>query len=107
MDAALETLVIYGLVEIADDPIAQGTVPDSLICVRGDEDRWDTMSGINQMSVELDPCHSGHLNVCDQASGLRQKRRCEETRRRRKCFDRVPQQTHELLHGFAKRLIIL
>ena len=62
-----------GLLEIADDPIPQGTVPDSLIWVRGDEDRRDPMSGINQMSVELDPCHSGHLNVGDQASGLRQR----------------------------------
>jgi hypothetical protein len=46
-NAALEMLVVHGFAEIADDPILQGSVPDNLIRVCGDEYRWDMMSRMN------------------------------------------------------------
>lgn len=100
-------LVINGLGEIADHPILQGAVAESVVRVCGDENRRDPMPRINQVSVELDPGHSRHVNVRDQAGGLSQQRRDQEARRRRKRFDRVAQQTHEFSHGFAKGLIVL
>ena len=56
-------VVVHWLAEVTNDPILQGAVPDDLIRVCGDEDRRDRVPRIDQMSVELEPSHSGHLNV--------------------------------------------
>jgi hypothetical protein len=59
------------------------------------------------MFVELDPSHSRHLNVRDQARGCSEERRCEEIGRRWERFSGVAQRRQELHHGLAKRLIVL
>ena len=57
--AAFEMVVIHGLAEITDDPILQGAVADDLIRVRGDENRRDPMSRIDQMSWSSTPVIPG------------------------------------------------
>ena len=63
--APFEMVVIHWLTEVTNDPIPQGTPPDDLIRVCGNEDRRNRVARINQMSVELDSSHSRHLNVGD------------------------------------------
>ena len=64
-------------------------------------------TGIDEVSVELDPAHSRHLDVSDQACGRTEKRRCQKIGREGKVFDRVTQRGREFSHGFSKELIIL
>src|ERR1700730_10411426 len=59
------------------------------------------------MFLELNPGHSRHLDVSDQAVGFREERRCQDISCGRERFDSVAQQAHEFSHGFAKGLIIL
>jgi hypothetical protein len=99
-------VVIHRLAEITDHPVLQSPAPSKLIRVRSDENRWDPMSHVNQVSVELDPRHSRHLNVADQARGCRKERGCQEIGRGGERFDGVAQRGHELSHGFAKGLIV-
>ena len=57
--------------------------------------------------MELDPAHSRHLDIGDQACGFSAGEEISGNRPPRKRFDRVAQQRHELSHGLAKGLIIL
>jgi hypothetical protein len=100
-------IVIHGLAEIANDTVLQGAVPNDLIGVCGNEDRRDRVPRADEMSLELDPGHSRHLDVSDQAVGFTEERRCQEISCRREGFDDVAQQGYEFSHGFAKGLIIL
>ena len=99
-------VVVHGLAQVTEHPILQGAVPTHLIGVRGNEYRRDTMSYINQVPVELDPRHSRHLNVADQARRGKEEGRRQEIGGRGERFDSVAQRHHELSHGFAKGLII-
>src|SRR6516165_6533121 len=105
--AAFEMLVIQRLVEVTNDAVFQGALPDSLIRVCGKEDRRNRVARIDEMFVELNASHSGHLNVSDQTGGFRKERRRQEIGCRGERFDRVTQRPYEFLHGFSKGLIIL
>ena len=100
-------VVVHRLGEVTKDTVLQGAFADGLIRVCGNEDGRNCVARIDEMSVELNAGHSRHLDVADQACGLRKERRCEEIGCRRERFDGVAQRRHELPHGFAKRLIIL
>ena len=76
--AAFEMFIIYRLGEITNDPVLQGTPADDLIGVCGNEDRGNRVARIDKMSVELDPSHSRHMNIGDQARGRVEERRCQE-----------------------------
>jgi FixJ family two-component response regulator len=99
--------VVHGLGDITDHAFLEGALPSNLIRVSSDENRRDPMSHSNQMSMELNPRHSRHLNVGDQARRCGEERRCQKVGCRGERFDSVAQQTHEFYHGFAKGLIIL
>ena len=105
--AAFEMFVIHRLGEVTNDSIFQGPLPDNLVGVRGNQDRWKRVARITEMSVELNSTHSRHLNVADQARGFGEERRCEEIGCRRKSFDSVTQRPYEFSHGFSKGLIVL
>ena len=105
--AAFEMFVIQRLVEVTNDAVFQGALPDSLIRVCGNENGGNRVARIDEMSVKLNAGHSGHLNVSDQAGGFRNERRRQEIGCRGKRFDRVAQRPYEFLHGFSKGLIIL
>ena len=107
MKAAFEMLVIHRLVEVTNDAIFQGALPDGLIRVCGHEDRRNRVARIHEMPLKLNASHSGHLNVSDQAGGFRKERRRQEIGCRGERFDGVAQRPYEFLHGFSKGLIIL
>jgi hypothetical protein len=100
-------VVIDRLAEVTNDPILESTPPDDFVRVCGNDDRWNRVSRIDEMSVELNSGHSRHLNVGDQTRGCSEGRRCQEIGCRRERFNGVAQRRHELFHGFAKGLIIL
>ena len=99
-------VVIHRLAEIADHPVLHGAAVSKLVRIRRHENRRDRMSRLDQVPVELDSAHSGHLNVGDEARGRSQEGRREEIGRGGERFDGITERRHELSHGFAKRLIV-
>src|SRR5271155_604116 len=65
------------------------------------------MSRLDQARVELDSCHSRHLDVSDQACGIVEAERCQKNRCRRESLDSVTQRPHESPHGPAKEFIVI
>ena len=53
--------------DIAFHPQSQHALPDTVIRVGGDEDRWDSLPCFDQMFVKLDARHIWHMNIRDQA----------------------------------------
>jgi hypothetical protein len=100
-------VVIDRFAQIANDSIFERAVPGSLIRVCGNENRRDRVPGIDQMLVELDPGHSRHLDVGDQAGDFGKMGRGQKIGCRRERFNPVPERIHQLSHRFAKRLIVL
>ena len=68
---SVEMLVVHGFREVTDDSVLQGAIADDLIRVGCNEDRGTFIPRIYQILVELNSCHSWHLNVGDQAGGCR------------------------------------
>jgi len=63
--AALQMLIIHGFTKVTNHSILQGTVSSRFIRISGDENGRDRVAPIDEMSVELDPAHSRHLNISD------------------------------------------
>ena len=68
-------IVIHRLAEVADDPILQGPALVGLIGICGHKDRRDLEARLDEISVELNASHSGHLDVGEKAVGFRQETR--------------------------------
>jgi len=81
--------LIHGFAKIIKDPILQGAGPDVFIGIGRHEDRRNRIPSIDEMPVEIDSGHSGHMDVGDQASGFHQTRRREEIGGRRESLDAV------------------
>ena len=105
--ALQQTRIVNGLSKTADDPIGERAGPVGVVGVGSDEDRRNRVSGIDEMSVEVDSGHSRHLDVGDQAGGLNHPMGCEEIGGRPESLDGVAQRPHEPSHGLAKELIII
>jgi hypothetical protein len=60
-------VVVHWLAEIANNADPWRPIPNNLVGVRGNEDRRDRVSCIDQMPVQLDSSDSRHANV---ASGF-------------------------------------
>ena len=100
-------LIIHGFAKVTKHSILQGAVSSGVIRIGSDENRWNHVAPIDEMSVELNPAHSRHLNVSDQARRFGDERGFQEIGGRGKRLDRVTLHRHELLHGLAKGLIVL
>ena len=72
MKAVYEMAVIDRFAEIANDSILQGSGPDGVIRMCGNEDRRNRVPQFDQAPVEFNAGHSWHVNVSDQAGGFRQ-----------------------------------
>ncbi len=46
---------------------AQGALPNAIVRVRGDQNRWNALGQRRNPVVELEPAHSRHIEVRDQA----------------------------------------
>jgi hypothetical protein len=100
-------LIIHWFTKVTNHSILQGTVSSRFIRISGDENGRDHVAAFDEMSVELDPAHSRHLNISDQACRFGEEGRFQELGGRGKRLDRVTQHRHELSHGLAKGLIVL
>ena len=105
--AAFQLLIIHGFAEVTNHAILQGAASSPFIRISGDENGRDHVARFDEMSVELNPAHSRHLNVSDQARRFGDERGFQELGGRGKCVDRVTLHRHELSHGLAKGLIVL
>src|SRR6266436_2449922 len=99
-------LLINWLTKVTNDPIVQGASPVNVIGVGRNEDRRNGVPDFDEVSVELDSGHRGHMDVGDQASRFDETRRCEEIGCRRETLGGVTQRPHEPAHGLAKEPII-
>jgi PAS domain S-box-containing protein len=106
-EALQQTRLVNGLSKVADDPIVERTGPVGVVGVGGDEDRRNRVSGIDEVSVEVDSCHCRHLDVGDQARGFIPPMGREEIGGRSERLDSVAKRPHEPSHGLAKELIIV
>src|SRR5262249_47488421 len=93
--APCEILFIHRLTKIADDPIVQGARAVNIIGVARHEDCRNRTPCIEEVSVELDPGHRGHVDVRDQAARFIKPRGLEEIGRRRESLDGIAQRPHE------------
>jgi len=103
--ALQQTRLVNGLSKAADDPLVE--LAGAVVDVGREEDRRNRVSGVDEVSVEVDSGHSRHLDVGDQAGGLNHPMGCEEIGGRPESLDGVAQRPHEPSHGLAKELIII
>jgi hypothetical protein len=68
--APQETLLINRLAKLTNDPLVQSAGPDVVIGIGRHEDRRNCIARIDEVSVELESGHRGHVDVGDQASGF-------------------------------------
>jgi hypothetical protein len=106
-EALQKTRLVNGLSKVADDPIAERAGPVGVVGVGSDEDRGNRVSGIDEVSVEVDSGHTRHLDVGDQAGGFTQAIGREEIGGRGESLDSVAQRPHEPSHRLAKQLVVL
>jgi hypothetical protein len=90
-------VVIYRLAAVTRASILQSAPPDDLVRVCGNEDCRNRVAHSDEMSVELNPSHSRHLNVGDQARCCCEERGCQEVGCRRERLDKVAQRAYEFL----------
>jgi hypothetical protein len=67
MEAPYETLLADRLAEIANDSIAQGAGSLAVVGAASNEDRGNGVPHLDEVSVELNAAHRGHMDVGDQA----------------------------------------
>jgi hypothetical protein len=99
-------LLINRLTKVTNDSIVQGANPVNVIGVGSNEDGRNGVPDFDEVSVEFDSGHCGHMDVGDQAGRFDETRRCEEIACRRESLDGVTQGSHEPSHGLAKEPII-
>jgi hypothetical protein len=107
MEAPHQTLLINRLAEITNDSVAQGAGSLAVVGTASNEDCGNGVPHINEVSVELNAGHRGHMNVGDQACGFGETRRSEEIGCRREILDGIAQRRHEPPRGRAKELVIV
>jgi len=78
MNTLPEIFFVDRLAQVADDAIRQGASPVNVIGVGSNEDRWNRTSRFDEVSVEFDAGHSGHMDVSDKAGRFNETRRREE-----------------------------
>src|SRR3954454_21765948 len=99
---AHQLLFIHRLTEITKDPIVQGACPISGVRIGSNEDCRNGVPCVDQMSVEFDPGHGGHMDVSDQAGRFGEMRWRHEIGSRRESLDGVAQRVQEASHGIPK-----
>ena len=72
-----EILLINGLAKVANDPILQTAGPDVVIGIGRHKDRRNRIARVDEVSIELESGHLGHMDVGDQAGGFDKTRGCE------------------------------
>src|SRR6516162_58915 len=107
MKAVYEIAVIDRFEEIANDSVVQGSGPDRVIRVCGNEDRRNPVPLLAEVSVKLNAGHCRHMDVGHQAGGLSENWRCQEIGCGRESFDGVTQRRDQHSQRVAKGRIVL
>src|SRR6202044_410659 len=102
-----EMLIINWLAKVKNDSVLQSAISIGVVGIGGNEDRGNRVAGLDELLIESDPGHLGHMDVSDQAGCFNEARGCEEIGRRREDLDAVPLGFHQSFHQLAKKLIIL
>jgi hypothetical protein len=84
-----EILLINRLAKVTNDPIVQSACPDVVIGIGRHEDRRNCIARIDEVSVELEPSHRGHMDVGDQAGSFNEEWGCEEIGRGWESLDAI------------------
>jgi hypothetical protein len=84
-----EILLINRLAKVTNDPIVQSACADVVIGIGSHEDRRNCIARIDEVSVELEPGHRGHMDVGDQAGSFDEEWGCEKIGSRRESLDSV------------------
>jgi hypothetical protein len=71
-------VLIDWLAKITEYAVVQRASLDSVIGVGRNEDRRNRVPRIDEVSMELESGHRGHVDVGDQAGGFDKARGCEE-----------------------------
>jgi hypothetical protein len=74
--APYQMLFINRLTKVTNDPIVQSAGPDVVIGVGSNENCWNRILCLDEVSEQLDAGHRGHMDVGDQASRFDETRRC-------------------------------
>ena len=107
MNTPSEIFLVNRLAQVADDSVREGAGPVNVIGVGSNEDGRNRVPRFDEVSVEFDPGHPGHMDVSDKAGRFDETRRREEIGSRRVSLDIVAQGSHEPSHGIAKGRIVL
>jgi hypothetical protein len=70
-------LLINRLGTVTNDSIVQSAGPDVVIGMGRHEDRRNRIPRIDEVSIELESVHRGHMDVGDQAGGFDKTAGCE------------------------------
>jgi hypothetical protein len=100
-------LIVNRFTKVTNDSILQSAGSINVIWIGSNEDCRNRVLGINEAPVEFDPGHRRHMDVSDEASCLREMRRCEEIGCRQENLNGVILRSHEPSHRLATKLIIL
>ena len=65
-----QMLLINRLGKVTNDSVVQGAGPNDVIGVCSNEDRRNGVPRSDEVAVELDSGHGGHMHVSDQAGGF-------------------------------------
>ena len=76
-----QMLLINRLAKITNDPIVQGAGAFNVVGVGSHENCRNRVSGLDEVSVQLDSGHRRHMDVSDQAGRFDETRGSEEIRR--------------------------
>src|SRR5258708_19514331 len=103
LDCSQQRLLAKGLEQVIDRAAAHGSRPQFLISMCGDEDDRHLRMAGHQTALQLEPAHSGHAHVEDQAVRLAHAIRPQELLGRSKYVhyesDGPEQPPNALTHG--------
>jgi len=100
-------LSVNWLAQVAHDPFVQGANPVNITGESGHENCRNRVARVDEASIELEPRHDWHVDVCDQAGCFGEARGREKFGCRRKNLDSIAQRSHAPTHGFTKGPIIV
>src|ERR1700731_4597552 len=77
-----QMLLINRLTQVTNNPIVQGAGAFNVVGVGSNENCWNPVPCLDEVFVQLDAGHRGHMDVCDQAGRFDETGGSEEIRRR-------------------------
>src|SRR5215471_9305559 len=106
-DTGEQVVLVEWFAQVTDDPILQRALPHCVVRVCRHQNSRYGLSRCYEMSMQLEPRHSAHLHVGDQAGGAWNLTGVQELFSRRESLGCISQRLHESPHCLAHRLVIV